>query len=140
MEGSRERMMELALQGLGCSQILVQLALDAEGKEDPDLVRAVSGLHGGLGFTGGLCGALSGGCCALALRAARPSPVPGDDVELNAMIRCLVGWFEEEIGSRHGGIDCAAILGGDPRNRLSRCPAVVGAVQDKIEELLDQRA
>ncbi len=140
MAGAQERMMELALQGMGCSQLLVQLALEAEGKESPDLLRAVAGLHGGLGFTGKVCGALSAGCCVLALRGGRESTAPGQDVELEAMIRSLVGWFEEEYGPRYGGSDCAAILAGDPRNRLTRCPEIVAAVHGKIEELLDQRS
>jgi len=140
MGGDELRSMELALQGFGCSQILVLLALEGEGKENPGLVRAVSGLHGGLGFTGKLCGALSGGCCALALRLGRGSPEESEDPLLNASIRCLVEWFEEEFGARYGGIDCAAILAGDPRNRLSRCPAIVNAVHQKVQELLCSRA
>ena len=60
-----DRMLELSGQGFYCAQILLILALEAEGKENPDLVRAMSGLNGGLGFSGNVCGALTGGCCLL---------------------------------------------------------------------------
>ena len=60
-----ERMLELSGQGFYCAQILMILALESEEKEDPDLIRAMSGLNGGLGFSGRVCGALTGGCCFL---------------------------------------------------------------------------
>jgi hypothetical protein len=139
MGSDQVRSMELALQGFGCSQILVLLALEKQGKTVPELVRAVSGLHGGLGFTGHDCGALSAGCCVLALRLGRGTPEETEDPGLHAAIRCLVEWFEEDAGKRYGGIDCATILGGDPRNRLGRCPEIIGAVHQKVQELLDSR-
>jgi hypothetical protein len=139
MRADQVRGMELALQGFDCSQILLLLALEQEGRSSPELVRAISGLHGGLGFTGKLCGALSGGCCALALRLGRGTPEETEDPGLDAAIRCLVEWFEAEVGTRHGGIDCSAILAGDPRNRLSRCPGIVASVHEKVQQLLDSR-
>ena len=60
-----DRMLELSGQGFYCAQILMILALESEEKEDPDLVRAMGGLNGGLGFSGRVCGALTGGCCFL---------------------------------------------------------------------------
>ena len=52
-----ERMQELKQQGFYCSQILVMLGLEAQGKQNPDLVRAMQELAGGLGFSGDTCGA-----------------------------------------------------------------------------------
>ena len=46
------RMFELHSQGYTCSQILVTLGLEAQGKINPDLVKAVHGLGGGIGFSG----------------------------------------------------------------------------------------
>ncbi len=69
-----------------------------------------------------------------------PLPAPGEDVEANTLVRCLVAWFEEDVAGRYGGMDCAAILAGDPRNRLTRCPEIVAGVHDKIEQLLSERA
>ena len=60
-----DRMLELSGQGFYCAQILMILALESEEKEDPDLIRAMGGLNGGLGFSGRVCGALTGGCCFL---------------------------------------------------------------------------
>ena len=57
------RMIQLAGQGFHCSQILLTMGLEAQGKSNPDLIRAMAGLAGGLGFSGDTCGALTGGSC-----------------------------------------------------------------------------
>ena len=69
-----DRIMELSREGLYCAQIMVQLALDAEGEENPELVQAVRGLCGGFAWSGGPCGALSGGVCFLSLLARELEP------------------------------------------------------------------
>jgi C_GCAxxG_C_C family probable redox protein len=136
MDDVYERMMELGLQGFGCSQILILLALEAQSKENPDLVRAISGLHGGLGYCGKVCGALSGGCCTIALYAGKGEPDEFEDSSLQPMIRDLVEWFEQECEPQYGGINCADIMQNDPRNRLSRCPKLLLSTFEKVKEIL----
>ena len=65
------KMVELSRQGFLCSQILLIIGLEAQGKENPDVVRAMSGLVGGLGFCGKTCGALTGGACLIGLYAGK---------------------------------------------------------------------
>ena len=55
-----ETMLDLSRKGYYCALILMILALQSEGKENPDLVRTMGGLHGGLGNSGGICGCLTG--------------------------------------------------------------------------------
>jgi C_GCAxxG_C_C family probable redox protein len=136
MSDWQARVIELGMQRFGCSQILVLLALGAQGKENPDLVRAVSGLHGGLGFAGKTCGALTGGCCVLGLYAGRGASGEVEDARLALMVQELVQWFEQEYGARYGGIDCATILQDDARNQLKRCPEIVAGVFDEIVQIL----
>ena len=59
------RISQLHLQGFHCAQVLLIMGLEHQGKEDPDLIRAMNGLSGGLGFQGKTCGALAGGACLL---------------------------------------------------------------------------
>lgn len=66
-----DRMLELAREGYDCAQIMLTLALDMDGKSDPDLVRAMGGLSLGVAGGGDICGALSGGACLLAYFAGR---------------------------------------------------------------------
>lgn len=135
MNDETMRMAELSLQGFGCSQIILILALEAEGKKSPELVRAISGLHSGLA-SGKLCGALSGGACALALRRGRAEPGEAEDPRLPLLVQQLVEWFEREYGERAGGIDCDDLVGTDPRDRVTKCPKIVLAVSRKVSELL----
>lgn len=138
MTSDTVRMVELAMQGFYCSQILLFMGLEAQGKSNPDLIRAMSGLAGGLGFIGDTCGALTGGACLLGLYAGRGTPEEQEDEKLNLMISELVDWFSEEYGKLYGGIRCEIILGDDPRNRTSRCPNMVLASYEKVKALLSE--
>ncbi len=130
------RMLELAGQGFHCSQILIIMGLEAQGKHNPDLVRAVEGLAGGVGFSGDICGALTGGACLLALYAGRGEPEEEPDQRLNPMINSLIEWFSEEYSMCFGGIHCTEIIGDNPANQLSRCPKIVSGTYDKVKSLL----
>ena len=58
-----DRILELSRYGYFCSQILAILMLETTGEENPGLVRAMGGLNGGVGFSGGCCGCMTGGAC-----------------------------------------------------------------------------
>ena len=130
------RMLKLAGQGFYCSQILISLGLDNQGKQNPDLVRAMAGLAGGVGFCGDTCGVLTGGACLLALYAGRGTSEEEEDPRLNAMINELVEWFTQECLECYAGIHCREILADDPKNRTSRCPQLVMRTYEKVKSLL----
>ena len=129
-------MLKLAAEGIHCSQILISLCSHNQGKQNPDLVRAMAGLAGGLGFCGDTCGALTGGACLLALYTGRGTPEEEEDPRLNAMINELVEWFTQEFSECYGGIHCMEILADDPKNRTSRCPQLVMRTYEKVKSLL----
>ena len=131
-----ERMQELKGQGFFCSQIILQLALDLQGKDNPDLVAAMHGLAGGLGFVGETCGALTGGACMIGLYAGKGRPADDDDPRLNFMVTDLVQWFKDGFGREYGSLRCADILAGDPNARATRCPLMVQGTFQKAKELL----
>ena len=130
------RMLELARQGFHCSQILLFLGLEAQGKSNSDLIRAMAGLAGGIGFSGDICGALSGGACLIALYAGRGTPDEEENPKLNLMISELVEWFSTEFSECYGGIHCTEILADDPANQTSRCPDLVTRTYAKTKSLL----
>jgi hypothetical protein len=130
------RIRELKQQGFFCSQILIILGLELQGKENPDLIRAIQGLAGGLGFTGNTCGSLTGGACFLGLYAGKGTPEQQEDERLNLMIMDLVEWFKQGTGAQYNGIDCDTILEGNLGNIPLRCPVIVQSVYQKCKELL----
>lgn len=137
MQDDSFRIMDFALQGFNCSQILILMALDAQGRENPDLVRAMSGLLSGLGC-GKLCGALTGGCCVLGMYAGKDSAEHNADPRLMPMLSNFVEWFEAEYTARFGGINCADIVQDDARNRMTRCPAITIETLAKLKEILEE--
>jgi C_GCAxxG_C_C family probable redox protein len=131
-----ERMQEMRSQGFYCSQILLKLGLELQGKDNPDLMRTVHGLAGGLVFSGELCGALSGGACLLGLYAGKGLPEEEPDPRLDFMVTDLVKWFKQEYGQTYGGIRCDDIVGNSGKNMATRCPLIVAATYQRVKELL----
>ncbi len=130
------RMRELKQQGFFCSQIIMIMGMELQGKTDPDLVKAMHGLSGGLGFSGELCGALSGGACLLGVYAGRGEVDDEEDPRLMFMIQDLVGWFKETFGEKYGGIRCEQILAANGGNQMMVCPMLVSQTFQKVKELL----
>jgi C_GCAxxG_C_C family probable redox protein len=131
-----ERMRELKQQGFFCSQILLIMGMELQGKDNPDLLAAMNGLAGGIGFTGETCGALTGGACLLGLYAGKGTPDQDEDPRLLFMAEDLVRWFKGEYGARYGGIRCEQILAEGGKDMGSRCPAIVLGTYQKVKELL----
>ncbi len=80
------KMLGLSQSGFFCSQIMLIMALEAQGKENPDLVRAMSGLICGMGYKGKTCGALTGGACFLGLYTGKGTAEEMEDSRCNEMI------------------------------------------------------
>lgn len=131
-----DQLLALRKQGYYCSQILLLQGLELMGKSNPDLVRAMHGLAGGLGFSGELCGALTGGASLLGLYAGKGTPEQEEDPRLIFMVEDLVKWFKAEYFEQYGGIRCAEILAGNSQNQAVRCPIMVMGVLQKSKELL----
>jgi C_GCAxxG_C_C family probable redox protein len=131
-------MLELTQQGFHCSEVLLFMGLDAMGKENPDLIKAVSGLAGGIGFSGEVCGALTGGACLLGLYGGRGAADEEEDPKQNIKIQELVDWFSGKYGARYGGMRCREITGDDPRNVPERCPRLVASVYKKVRSLVGE--
>ncbi|ABK99162.1 DVU_1555 family C-GCAxxG-C-C protein [Pelobacter propionicus] len=135
MDQTLMRMLELDYNGYYCSQILMIMVLEAQGKQNPDLISALGGLANGSGFSGGFCGCLTGAACLLALFAGKGSDDEYEDERLMHMTRDLEGWFEKTFGSRFGGVTCQAIVG-DRSEVRQRCGSVVAETYHKVLEIL----
>jgi len=129
-------MIELVQQGFHCSEILLFMGLEAKGLENPDLIRTMSALAGGIGFSGEVCGALTGGACLMGLYLGRGKPEEEENPEMRVMVQELVGWFSQKFGGEYGGIRCSEITCDDPGKVASRCPRIVAGVHKKVKSLL----
>ena len=128
-------LLELTQKGYFCSQILLILALRSQGRENPGLVRAMSGLARGTAGQQGVCGTLTGAACLLACYAGKGSDDEQESDLLPGMLEEIWEWFGERYSSTFGGINCGDILsdGADPR---LRCGAIVADAYQKCLEIL----
>lgn len=129
------RVAELLLDDFKCSHILMRLALEAQGRDEPDLVRAMSGLCLGMG-QGFNCGALSAGCCVIGYFAGRGGDGESEHPELGAMLDDFAGWFNAAATGQYGSIDCSEIMKFDEALKRERCPALIIDSWEKIKETL----
>jgi len=136
MDDMMLRVMRLGASGLYCSQIIMALALETRGEENPALVRSLAGLAFGCGTGQASCGVLSGGACVLALYAGK-APGEEESPALMPLLQEFGEWFAANAGGENGGVTCAAILGeGTPRVTQQKCGELVAAAFGRILELL----
>jgi hypothetical protein len=127
MSNTAKEIRRLASQGYCCSQIMVQMGLDAKEEENPELLDAVAGLCNGL-HSGLVCGILTGAACLLSLYDKKNAA--------SSMIPKLVDWFETVYTQSCGGINCDEIIHDNPINKIERCPKMIEETIEKCRELL----
>ena len=126
--------MKLYAKGFCCSQIIVMMAMEAEGKKNPDLVRSLGGLCFGVNWSGEVCGALSGGACLISLYSGKGSEGETQDNRCTTMIGDLVEWFTLAAHEEYGGTRCHEILEKYPDR--SMCGLIVSETYKKCMDIL----
>jgi len=130
------RLMTLGSKGYTCSQIMIIMALEAQGETNPALTRAMAGLSYGCGNSRGTCGALTGGACVLGLYAGKGTDEEASSELLLPMTQELSDWFRERT-TEFGGIICEAIVGeAGPDASRQTCGALVAETFEKAMEIL----
>ena len=134
-----DRVMELSRYGYFCGQILAILALETVGEENPGLVKAMGGLNGGVGFSQGCCGCLSGGACLISYFTGKGGDTEYENAQHKAALGEFTRWFEEEMTADYGGIDCRDITRGNPAKRVEFCPQIIASTYEKCMEILSEK-
>jgi C_GCAxxG_C_C family probable redox protein len=128
------KLMKLKAKGFCCSQMTLILALEKQGKINPDLVRSVGGLCFGIYGSGEVCGALSGGACLISLYAGKDTVEETADDRYITMIVELTDWFHGTADKEFGGTSCEEILGKFPDR--SMCGQIVADTYEKCMDIL----
>ncbi|KIX12584.1 DVU_1555 family C-GCAxxG-C-C protein [Dethiosulfatarculus sandiegensis] len=132
-------MITLAAKGYTCAQIIMLLALEQRGRENPQMIKALSGLAYGLGQGSGTCGALTGGACVLGLYAGKGQDNEQANERLPLMLEQLNLWFKEKIAKDKDGVTCAEITdnrqGAGPK--MQACGQIVAETFSKVMEILE---
>ena len=132
------RMIELAENKYNCSQIMMILALEQENRENPDLVRAMSGLGDGCGFFKETCGIMTGAASILAWHAGKGADDEKESEKLLPMLEELGDWFQQDIGANYAGTRCREIVGDlvgtDDGKQI--CGSIIFQTFGKVNEIL----
>lgn len=131
--------LKLSASGYSCSQIMVKMALEAEGTENDDLVRSVNGLFNGIGGKQKTCGTLIGGVMILGLYAGRAKVEEDYKENYSGMTREFIDWFENEFGS----MDCADIIGvkkfeEGEESFMLKCGDIIVKSYEKVIQILNE--
>jgi C_GCAxxG_C_C family probable redox protein len=127
-------MMRLNAKGFCCAQIILILALEAQGKANADLVRSVGGLCFGINWSGEVCGALSGGACLISLYAGKGTDEEVPDSRCMAMVGELVEWFTRAADNDYGGTRCHEIIERFPDRSI--CSLILADTYKKCVDIL----
>jgi len=132
------RMIQLAEKRYNCSQIMMILALEQESRENPDLVRAMSGLGDGCGFFRETCGTMTGAASILAWHAGKGADEEEESEKLLPMLEELGDWFRQDIGAKYAGTRCNQIVGDlvGTDNGKQICGSIIFQTFGKVNEIL----
>lgn len=96
----------------GCAETVLVVLKGAYGLDDPMDSSAAVALNGGLAWSGGLCGALTGAALAVGMLAERRID---DHARAKLVAREVVATLLDEFRAEHGAVDCRDLVGCDLR-------------------------
>ncbi len=141
MDESGFQMFKLTNAGYCCSQIMVKMALDAEGRENADLLRAINAFCRVVGSMPKTCGVLNGGIAVLGLYAGKGTDTEYPKPEFTAMVDEFTEWFENQFGSTQCqdliGVSTITDLQSNQEYRL-KCGNILIDSFQKIQQILQE--
>ncbi|MEW5912536.1 MAG: C-GCAxxG-C-C family protein [Thermodesulfobacteriota bacterium] len=129
---------------------MLAVGQEKAGRAQPEVIRAMAALGGGVARSGRVCGILTGAVAMAASLFGAADPELREDPRLRPLARQLVGRFEE-LAAPYGGVDCARIAEIDlddpeklrwsrtaPDSTRRRCERLICDLAVYLCELLEQ--
>lgn len=127
-----DRIMEHLLNGLHCSQVMMQLSLELRQREEEFTIRALGALGGGM-FCQRTCGTLTGAVAMLSSYYSREAGQP-EPIGYKEPSKQLVQWFEQEYGS----LECRELVVFEKEQIMQKCPGMMACTFAKCMEILEE--
>lgn len=96
----------------GCAETTFMVLKAAYGLDDPTDSSSAMALNGGIAYSGGPCGAVTGAALAVGMLAERRI---ADHREAKRAARLVTARLMDDFRSRHGALDCRTLIGIDLR-------------------------
>jgi C_GCAxxG_C_C family probable redox protein len=147
MMSTKKQSLALFNQGYNCAQSVFCSQEGKTGLDLPTMLRISTGFGGGMGRTGGTCGAATGGILAL---SAIYGQNPGEPKAMQDRTYAKVQAFLKSFEKIHGHLDCQGILEGTNlrtpegqsyfRNsgQRSKCEACISGAVEIIESIIKE--
>jgi C_GCAxxG_C_C family probable redox protein len=123
-----QKAIQLFNSSYNCSQAVLAAFADKAGLDEPTALKLASGFGGGIGCSGGTCGALTGAVMAMGLCCGTADSADNTTkLEVYRKVRQLT----EEYKLRTGSTICRELMGFGPRQQVRKCqnsPAPLTAV------------
>ncbi|WP_214020946.1 C-GCAxxG-C-C family (seleno)protein [Methanoculleus sp.] len=145
MEKRAEEAVSRFMLGCNCAQAVSSVFADDTGVPEEVILRAATGFGGGVGHTGGACGAASGAVLVIGLSFGSTGP---DEKEAKDLTYALTREFIARFAHKNGTVSCTELLGCDlstdeglaraREQNLTRtlCPRYVRDAAEILEEVL----
>ncbi len=127
-----ERAVELFDSGYNCSQAVLAAYAPSLGMTEADALKVASGFGGGMGLSGGICGAISGAFMVIGLKYAAAEPDKAAKVRTYELVRRAMQMFHEQAGS----LNCRDLLGFDLSTPEARGRAAEARAFDACTEFV----
>ena len=111
----------------------------AVAQDNPELVKALMGLCGGVGFSGGCCGCMTAGTCMISYLTGKGSDAEQESADHKPMMKEFTEWFKERMVPEFGSINCCDVIHFDPAKRIEMCPPIIADTYEKCVELLQEK-
>lgn len=109
----------------GCAETTFVVLKEAFGLPDPGDPAAASALNGGMAYSGGTCGAISGAALAVGLLCDRLAP---DRATAKRVARIVVADLMDAFVAAHGASDCRVLLGRSIRTDEEHAAFIAGGL------------
>ena len=119
----KERLFNSKIQGKCCSQIIMALCLEDLGKENEDLISAMTAFCDGMG-EGKICGSLAAAVAALHVADTKKATESWQDE--------FMDWFYDTFGD----YDCYGIIEDEEIKKISLCPKIIEDTYMKLREYI----
>ena len=110
---------------LGCAETTFIVLKVAYGLDDPLDASAAMALNGGIAYSGGACGAITGAALAVGMLAERRI---GNHRAAKRVARRLVAGLMDDFAAEHGAVDCRDLIGYDLRGPGQHRAFIAGGI------------
>ena len=115
--------------GFNCAQIVLAEFAPGLGMDKDTAVKVACGLGSGMGRSGHMCGAVTGGILAIGLKYGMVDPDSSDDKDRTYE---LVSQLVDKITSNHGTVNCNELMGVDIGTPEGQQEAKDNGLSDKV--------